>query len=53
VSPGALRVFPDTNALLAMILFPLDREGRATLAGEVRALYEAGAFELVVSRGSQ
>jgi len=49
VSPGALHVFPDTNTLLSMILFPLDREGRPTLAGEVRALYEAEAFELVVT----
>lgn len=44
-----MRVFPDTNALLSMIVFPVDREGRPTLAGEVKALYEQGAFDLVVS----
>ena len=42
-------VFPDTNALLAMIVFPIDREGKPTLAGEVKALYEQGAFDLVLS----
>ena len=35
-----LIVFPDTNALLAMLCFPIDAEGRPTLAGEVKALYE-------------
>jgi predicted nucleic acid-binding protein len=45
-----LRVFPDTGALLAMIVFPRDRDGNPTLAGEALELYEAGAFELVVSR---
>jgi predicted nucleic acid-binding protein len=43
------RVFPDTNALLAMIIFPLHK-GELTLAGEVKELYEQGAFELVLSR---
>lgn len=33
--PSPLRVFPDTGALLAMLLFPRDREGNLTLAGEV------------------
>lgn len=44
------KVFPDTNALLAMIVFPTDREGKPTLAGEVKALYEQGQFELVLTR---
>lgn len=45
-----LTVFPDTNALLAMLCFPTDAEGRPTLAGEVKALYGAGAFELVINQ---
>lgn len=45
-----LRVFPDTGALLAMIVFPRDKTGHPTLAGEVLDLCEAGAFELVISR---
>ena len=45
-----LIVFPDTNALLAMLCFPTDAEGRPTLAGEVKALYEAGAFEIVINQ---
>jgi len=49
-SRKALKVFPDTNALLAMIVFPADREGNPTLASEVKALYEQGEFELVLSR---
>ena len=44
-----LIVFPDTNALLAMLCFPIDAEGRPTLAGEVKGLYEAEAFELVIN----
>ena len=44
------RVFPDTGVLLAMVVFPHDKVGRPTLAGEVLDLYTAGAFELVVSR---
>jgi predicted nucleic acid-binding protein len=48
VSP--LRVFPDTGVLLAMIVFPRDRSGSLTLAGEVLELYEAGAFELVIGQ---
>ena len=52
MSPGKapLLVFPDTNTLLSMILFPLDREGRLTLAGEVKTLFEQGAFRLAISR---
>ena len=45
-----LRVFPDTGVLLAMIVFPRDRAGHFTLAGEVLQLYEAGAFELVIGQ---
>ena len=44
------RVFPDTGVLLAMIVFPRDRSGSLTLAGEVLELYEAGAFELVIGQ---
>lgn len=44
------RVFPDTGVLLAMIVFPRDRSGSITLAGEVLELYEAGAFELVIGQ---
>jgi hypothetical protein len=44
------RVFPDTGVLLAMVVFPRDRAGLPTLAGEALALYEAGAFELVVGQ---
>ncbi|MGA9349495.1 MAG: hypothetical protein WBW48_11940 [Anaerolineae bacterium] len=32
------RVFPDTGVLLAMIVFPRDRSGSTTLAGEVLEL---------------
>jgi hypothetical protein len=45
-----LRVFPDTGALLAMIVFPRDRDGDPTLAGEALELYKAGTYDLVVSR---
>lgn len=44
------RVFPDTGVLLAMIVFPRDRSGSITLAGEVLELYEAGAFEMVIGQ---
>jgi predicted nucleic acid-binding protein len=44
-----LQVFADTGVLLAMILFPKDRRGHRTLAGEVLELYEAGRFELTLS----
>ena len=33
-----------------MIVFPLDRQGRFTLAGEVKDLYEQDEFELVLSQ---
>jgi hypothetical protein len=45
-----LRVFPDTGALLAMVVFPRARDGALTLAGEVKELYDAGLFRLVVGR---
>lgn len=45
-----LRVFPDTGVLLAMIVFPRDRGGTATLAGEVLELYAEGAFEIVLGQ---
>jgi len=48
VSP--IRVFPDTGVLLAMIVFPRDRTGSPTLAGEVLQLYEDGAFDLVIGQ---
>jgi hypothetical protein len=48
VSP--LRVFPDTGVLLAMIVFPYDRAGALTLAGEVLQLYEEDAFDLIVGQ---
>ncbi len=44
------RVFLDTGVLLAMVVFPRDRAGSPTLAGEVLQLYEEGAFELVVGQ---
>jgi len=44
-----LRVFIDTGALLALIVFPKDKGGRPTLAGEVLRLYEAGRFALILS----
>jgi len=50
LKPGRrLRVFVDTGALLAMILFTTDKEGKVTLAGEALKLYEAGQFELILS----
>jgi hypothetical protein len=45
-----LRVFPDTGALLSMIVFPIDRKGKPTLAGESLRLYQEGLFEIVVSQ---
>ncbi len=44
------RVFPDTGVLLAMIVFPQRRDGALTLAGEVRQLYEARSFDLIVGQ---
>jgi hypothetical protein len=34
-----------------MIVFPTDQEGKPTLAGEVKELYEKGEFELILSSG--
>ena len=45
-----LRVFPDTGVLLAMIVFPRNRAGALTLAGEVLDAYRAGEFELVIGQ---
>lgn len=45
-----LRVFADTGALVAMLVFPQDRSGSPTLAGEVLQLYEEGKFSLLLSR---
>ena len=45
-----LRVFPDTGVLVAMIMFPRDRHGQVSLAGEVLQLYDEGAFDLLISR---
>ncbi len=45
-----MRVFPDTGVLLAMVVFPRDRSGGISLAGEVLQLYEAGAFDLVIGQ---
>jgi len=45
-----LRVFPDTGVLVAMVVFPRDRHGQVSLAGEVLQLYDEGAFELLLSR---
>jgi len=45
-----LRVFPDTGALVAMVVFPRDRHEQLTLAGEVLQLYDEGAFDLILSR---
>lgn len=32
-----------------MIIFPIDHEGKLTLAGEVKELYDQGRFDLVLS----
>lgn len=45
-----LRVFPDTGALVAMIVFPRDQHNQVSLAGEILQLYEQGAFDLILSR---
>lgn len=43
------RVAIDTNILLAMVIFPVDREGRLTMAGEIRKLYENRNFQLIIN----
>lgn len=45
-----VRVFADTGALVAMVVFPRDRHGQLSLAGEVLQLYGEGAFDLILSR---
>jgi predicted nucleic acid-binding protein len=45
-----LRVFADTGVLVAMLVFPQDQQGQPTLAGEVLQCYEAGLFDLLLSR---
>ncbi len=44
------RVFPDTSALLAMVVFPRDLAGELALTGEVLQLYEASFFDLVIGQ---
>jgi len=44
------RIFPDTGALLAIVAFPRDQRGKASLAGEVLQLYQADEFDLVISQ---
>jgi hypothetical protein len=44
------RVFADTGALLAMVVFPRDRAGELTLAGEVLQLYEDSFFDLAIGQ---
>jgi predicted nucleic acid-binding protein len=45
-----LRVFPDTGVLIAMTVYPRDRNGATSLAGEVLALHQAGAFKMVIGQ---
>jgi predicted nucleic acid-binding protein len=45
-----LRVFADTGVMVAMLVFPRDRQGQTTLAGEVLQCFEEGRFELLLSR---
>ena len=45
-----LNVFPDTGALVAMIVFPRDQYGNPSLAGEALQIYNQGAFDLLLSR---
>jgi predicted nucleic acid-binding protein len=45
-----LKVFPDTGVLLALMVFPQDRHGQLSLAGEVLELYEEDAFDLILSQ---
>ncbi len=47
---GSHSVFPDTNALLSLIIFPQDSAGRLTLAGELKELYQEGKFDLILSK---
>ncbi len=45
-----LRVFPDTGAVLSMIVFPVGRQSRPTLAGEILGLHQEGLFQIVMSQ---
>lgn len=45
-----LRVFPDTGVLIAMIVYPRDRNGGLSLAGEVLGLYQARTFKMVIGQ---
>jgi hypothetical protein len=45
-----LRVFPGTGVLLAMTIFPRNRVGGLTLAGEVLDLYQNRAFKMVIGQ---
>ncbi len=49
---GKLRVFPDTGVLIAMTVYPRDRNGDLSLAGEVLALHEAGRFSMVIGQST-
>ena len=44
------RIFPDTGALLAIVAFPRDQRGKASLAGEVLQLYQADELDQVLAR---
>jgi predicted nucleic acid-binding protein len=46
----SVRVFADTSALLAMVVFPHDQAGNPSLAGEVLSLYVEGKFELILAQ---
>jgi predicted nucleic acid-binding protein len=47
---GKLRVFPDTGVLIAMIVYPRNRYGVLSLAGEVLELYQTGALGMVIGQ---
>ena len=47
---GKLLVFPDTDVLIAMIVYPRTRYGGLSLAGEVLELYQTGAFGMVIGQ---
>jgi predicted nucleic acid-binding protein len=47
---GKLRVFPDTGVLIAMIVYPRNRDGALSLAGEVLALYQTGVFGMIIGQ---
>jgi predicted nucleic acid-binding protein len=47
---GKLLVFPDTDVLIAMIVYPRTRYGGLSLAGEVLELYQTGALGMVIGQ---